>query len=176
MGTRSGRRAGVLREARGALSLIAAMMLLLALPSAAVRADGHEIAITDNGFEPAEITVFVGEPVTWTNATSSEHSVFIAVGVLDSGPILPGKSFTNVFQTTGTLAYHDGSNPAVVGTIIVVAPSQVTNGSPSARPTASVVQSGGNGPALFLAVAVVGVIAVAAALAGLIGASRRPGR
>jgi hypothetical protein len=34
----------------------------------------------------------------------------------------------------------------------------------------------GNGAALFLAVAVVGVIAVLAAVAGLIGASRRPGR
>ena len=57
-------------------------------------------------------------------------------------------------------------------------PSPSVVASPSAAPTPVVVatQSGGNGSALFLAVAVVGAIAVLAAIAGLIGASRRPGR
>ncbi len=115
--------------------------------------------------------------MTWTNTTTTEHSVFVAVGVLDSGPILPKQSFTNMFQTTGTFAYHDGSDPAMIGTIVVQAPGiQVPSGSPPTGQPTTVVQPGGNGPALFLAVAVVGFIAVAAALAGLIGASRRPGR
>jgi plastocyanin len=180
MSARSGRWAVVLRSWRGAgiaAAFAASALLLVAAPVALVHADDHAIAITDAGFEPDTLTVVVGETVTWTNTTATERSVFVAVGVLDSGPILPGKSFTNVFQATGTLAYHDGSDPALTGTIIVQPPVvQVTSGSPPATPPVSVVQSGGNGPALFLAVAVVGVIAVAAALAGLIGASRRPGR
>jgi plastocyanin len=156
--------------------IVAAAVFLVVAPAAA-RADEHTIAITDGGFEPDTLTVVVGETVTWTNTTATEHSVFVAVGVLDSGPILPGESFANVFLATGALAYHDGSDPAVTGTILVQAPGiRTPGGPPPANPPASTVQPGGNGPALFLAVAVVGFIAVAAALAGLIGASRRPGR
>ena len=155
---------------------VVAVVLVVAAPAVAL-GDEHSIAITDTGFEPGTLTVLVGESVTWTNTTASEKSVFVAVGVLDSGPILPGKSFENVFLTPGTVTYHDGSDLAVTGTIIVQAPGiQVPSGSPPASASASVVQRGDNGAALFLAVAIVGAIAVIAAIAGLIGASRRPGR
>jgi plastocyanin len=178
MSARSGRLAGVLRSwARAFVPLVFTALFVLAAPPDVVRADEHAIAITEAGFEPDTLTVSVGETVTWTNTTATEHSVFVAVGVLDSGPILPGESFSNVFQATGTLTYHDGTDPTRLGTIIVQAPAvQGTSGSAPATPPASVVQSGGNGAALFLAVAVVGLIAILAALAGLIGASRRPGR
>ncbi len=194
--------------------LVLALALLAGAPVAVVRADEHEIAITDTGFDPDRLVVSVGEPVTWTNATTTEHAILTADGSLDSGPIGPGEAFGHVFEAPGTVDYYEAGNPRLIGTIIVmeaavteppsgsaaptpppgtlppdfspVAPSEAPAAtpppsvvaSPSAAPTpvAVATQSGGNGSALFLAVAVVGAIAVLAAIAGLIGASRRPGR
>ena len=77
MSARSGRWAGVLRSWRGAgiVPLVIATLFCVAARPDIVRADEHAIAITDAGLVPAELTVFVGEPVTWTNQTtqSPEH-------------------------------------------------------------------------------------------------------
>ena len=208
MRARAGRWAGVLGGSLVALALLAGP------PVAVVHADEHEIAITNSGFDPDSTTVQVGEPVTWTNMTSTERAVLSADGLLDSGPIGPGEAFGHVFETPAIVDYYEGGNPRVRGTIVVipaivteapsgsqpptpppgtlppdfspVAPSEAPAASPSASAVATAspapstivvpVQSGGNGSALFLAVAVVGVIAVVATIAGLIGASRRPGR
>ena len=216
MMARAGRWAGV---------LALALALFAGLPAAVVRADEHEIAITDTGFDPDRLTVIVGEPVTWTNATTTEHAILTADGSLDSGPIGPGEAFGHVFEAPGPVEYYEAGNPRIIGTIIVMAapvtespsteapsgsaastppssgslpsgslplpepspaassenppsatPSAVASPSATATPVVVTTQSGGNGSALFLAVAVVGAIAVLAAIAGLIGASRRPGR
>jgi plastocyanin len=189
-------------------------LALLAGTPAAVHADEHEIAITDTGFDPDSITVRVGEPVTWTNATSTEHAILTADGLLDSGPIGPGEAFGHVFETPAIVDYYEGGNPRLRGTIVVipaaetgapsgsqpptpppgtlppdfspVAPSEAPPASPSpsvgatpsvaASPVVVAMPSGGSESALFLAVAVVGIIAIVATIAGLIGASRRPGR
>ena len=200
--------------ARSVVVSLVALGLLGAWPAALVRADEQAIAITDAGFVPGEVTVSVGEPVTWTNAGTTEHWIVTSDGELDSGPIGRGAAYGHVFESAGIVEYYDKGDPTVRGRIIVtaapaseapsgslpptpppgtlppdfspVAPSEVPASSPSpsaaasasAAPTPIVVtvQSGGTGSALFLAVAVVGAIAVAATIAGLIGASRRPGR
>ena len=191
--------------ARSVVASLVALGLLVASPAALVRADEQAIAITDAGFVPGEVTVSVGEPVTWTNAGTTEHWIVTADGELDSGPIGRGAAYGHVFESAGIFEYYDKGDPTVRGRIIVtaapaseapsgssapdpspVAPSEVpaSSTSPSAVASASAaptpvvvtVQSGGNGSALLLAVAVVGAIAVAATIAGLIGASRRPDR
>ena len=73
-----------------------------------VRADEHEIAITNTGFVPDELTVRVGEPVTWTNATTIEHAILTADGMLDSGPIGPGEAFGHVFEQPGAAIASTG--------------------------------------------------------------------
>jgi plastocyanin len=55
------------------------------VPVAGVRAEGHDIAITANGCEPAELKVVAGEPVTWTNDTDADHGVTGDDGAFDSG-------------------------------------------------------------------------------------------
>jgi plastocyanin len=220
MSARAGRRAGVLPARVGILGLAGLLGLVgllgfggLAAP--VVHAEEHEIVITDTGFDPDTLTVFVGEPVTWTNETATEHAILTADGLLDSGPIGPGEAFGHVFEAPGSVEYYEAGNPRVIGTIVVreapatappsgspeptpppgtlppdfspVAPSEpptpaassLASATPSiaAEPVVVAVPAGGgNGPALFLAVAVVGAIAVIAAIVGLIGASRRPGR
>lgn len=181
MRARAGRWAGEVATShrRDFVQLVGASLVVLAFvagtPAAMVRADEHEIAIRNTGFAPDSTTVRVGEPVTWTNATSIEHAILTADGMLDSGPIGPGEAFGHVFVTSATVHYLDAGNPRVRGTIVVTA-APVTGSSGPVAPMPVVVQGGGNGSALFLAVAVVGLIAVVAAFAGLIGASRRPGR
>jgi plastocyanin len=219
MGTRTGRWAGRLVPAVGLaeiafLAVLAVLAVLVLAPSA--RAEDHEITITDAGFDPADLRVVVGEPVTWTNQTATVRAILTADGLLDSGPIGPGEAFGHVFESPGLVEYYEAGNPRVRGTIVVmvvpvtaapsgsvpptpppgtlppdfspVAPSEpVASPSPtpsvarqsSAAASPAVVTThsgGGNSPALLLAVAVVGTIAVIAAIAGLIGASRRPGR
>ena len=188
MRARSGRWAGVLRSTFGAGfgPLACAIVLVLVAPPASVDADDHTIVITDSGFEPDELTVFTGEPVKWTNATSGGLAVLIDEGRLDSGPIGPGEAFSHVFEAPGTIQYSLGINPNIAGTIVVLAaPATAPGGSadivatpaPSTGPASSADSGGGGtGPALLLAVAVVGAIAIMATIAGLIGASRRPGR
>jgi plastocyanin len=176
MRARAGRWTGVLAMSpgRAVVRSVGGSLIVLALvagtPADVVRADEHEIAITDTGFDPDSTTVLVGEPVTWTNATSTEHAILTADGLLDSGAIGPGGAFGHVFETPGTVYYYDAGHLRMKGTIVVIAAAVTGISGPV------VVQGGGNGSALFLAVAVVGFIAVLAAIAGLIGAARRPGR
>ncbi len=68
----------------GAL-VLAALVLAALVPVAGVRAEGHDIAITANGCEPAELKVVAGEPVTWTNDTDADHGVTGDDGAFDSG-------------------------------------------------------------------------------------------
>jgi plastocyanin len=215
MTARSGRWAGVLRSVlgNGLVPILAAGVFLALGAPAAVRAEEHAIAITDDGLVPAEVTVVVGELVTWTNHTSLTREVLTPDHELNSGPVGPGQNSGHVFEEPGNWIYFVTGDPRMQGTVHVKAmPELASGGSPEmtappgtsppgfspvapsavpssesptqmvlAAPAPSAVTAtpsgvGGNGPALFLAVAVVGFIAVAASLAGLIGASRRPGR
>lgn len=120
------------------------VLAVIALVAAAVvsapggRAASHDITIRDTGFDPASLTVVAGEPVTWTNATKSEHTVTAVDGSFDSGPIGPGEAFGHVFDTPGTFAYQDTMTPALAGTITVTPapPTPVTSGPPAPTPPA----------------------------------------
>ncbi len=161
-----------------------AAVVFLSVSAAVAHADEHAIAITDEGPVPAEVTVVVGEPVTWTNESSETRTVVTPDQELGSGPLGPGESYGHVFEEPGTWLYFVLGEPRLQGTVIVgPSPENATatrpSSVPAADPTPVVVEvplNSGGGPALLLAVAVVGVIAVVAAIAGLIGASRRPGR
>jgi plastocyanin len=117
------------------VSLGLAIVVAHSLPLAVARTASHEIVITDAGFEPVELTVIVGEPVTWTNTTATEHTVTSDDGTLDSGPLGPGESYGHVFEAPGTIAYHDDFNPGGFGTIVVEAAPATTPPSGTPEPT-----------------------------------------
>ena len=75
------------------------------------------------GFSPKTITIKVGTTVTWTNMTSSSHTVTSDDGKsFDSGisnPIASGATFSHTFMTAGTFAYHCQIHPSMMATIIV---------------------------------------------------------
>jgi plastocyanin len=123
----------------------------------------HEVTIVDGAFQPATLTVVVGEPVTWTNTGSSTHTVTLDDGSLDSGSIAPGGTFGHTFEAPGTFGYHCAIHGSMVGTIVVQgAPvTAAPGGSPA---PASGGDGGGVGGFLGTAVVVVLVGGVAAFL------------
>lgn len=74
---------------------------------------------------PYQITVSVGDTITWTNLDNNSHTVtsgttnYGAVANFDSGIIEPGKSFTQFFGTVGKIQYFDKTDPWVTGLVIV---------------------------------------------------------
>jgi plastocyanin len=119
-----------------AVTVMASVSLALGPVAPVARGDGHEVAIRDGGYDPATLNVVAGEPVTWTNETSTDHSVTSDDGTLDSGPIGPGEAYGHVFDAPGTVAYHDTSPSGFKGTIVVNAAlvTPVPSGSPEPTP------------------------------------------
>ena len=78
-----------------------------------------DITIQNFSFSPPSITIKAGTAVRWTNQDGATHSVTSDTGVWDSGGIAQGASYTRVFDTAGTFAYHCGIHPSMKGTIIV---------------------------------------------------------
>ena len=80
---------------------------------------------SDPCFLPYQVTVSVGNTITWINLDNKTHTAttgttnYGPVGTFDSGMIEPGKSFTQFFGTVGKYHYFDKTNPWVTGIILV---------------------------------------------------------
>jgi plastocyanin len=71
-------------------------------------------------FSPDPVEVSAGGTITWTNQGTVPHTATAEDrGVLQSGPIQPGDSFSQVFDTAGTFNYFCEFHPNMHGTIIV---------------------------------------------------------
>lgn len=73
-----------------------------------------------NGFDPASLTINVGQTVTWMNLGHDVHSVVSDSAALpfDSGGLGAGSVFTATFNTPGTYTYHSSTEPINSGTQI----------------------------------------------------------
>lgn len=109
----------------------------LLVGSGSVLAASHDIAIVDFEFQPDELTVLVGEPVTWTNNANRNHTVTSDQGTeLDGNPVLPGEAYGHVFEVPGTYTYHCEIHPEqMTGTIVVQAAPATPPPSGSPEPT-----------------------------------------
>jgi plastocyanin len=87
------------------------------------------VTTTDYQFTMQSITISPGDTVTWTNNSGTTHTSTSNSGVWDSGDIVTGSSFSQVFTTTGTFPYHCKYhvNLGMTGTIIVAAPPVITS-------------------------------------------------
>lgn len=95
-----------------------------ATPSAS--AEKNVVNIKSGGFLPQDITVKVGESVTWMNTDSVDHTVNSAVHPthlvyppLNLGNIKPADKRSLTFPTAGSYKYHDHLNPSLTGSVIV---------------------------------------------------------
>ena len=80
-----------------------------------------KVLIVDFAFQPAEITVHVGETVEWENAsTLVTHTTTSNTGIWDSGLIAPNQKFSFTFTSVGNYPYHCSVHLDMTGIIHVV--------------------------------------------------------
>jgi plastocyanin len=156
----------IARPALVALVVLATAGTWLVLATAPVRGADHSVAIQDFAFGPADLTVAVGDTVTWTNNDSAPHTVTSSSGPtsFDSGNLATGGTFSFTFDTAGTYAYFCEIHPDMTGTITVTAAAATTAPSASAVPNAATDAPVTGAPALVL-----GVIALLVMVVGLGG-------
>ncbi len=75
--------------------------------------------IKDFSFEPATVSVKVGETVVFTNLDSAVHTATADEGPFDSGDLRKGQSFTFTADKPGTYTYFCMPHPYMKGTIEV---------------------------------------------------------
>jgi plastocyanin len=83
-------------------------------------ANSPTVAVTDTGFEPANLTVHQGTTVVWAFGGKLPHTVTADDGSFDSGVLDPGATFTFTFDELGEFGYTCVLHPAMIGTITVV--------------------------------------------------------
>ncbi len=84
------------------------------------------IAITEDGFSPATVTVNSGMTVVWVNNTAAPRKIganpYPDAGSLPdllSGDIAPGSTYSYTFRSSGNFEYADYTRPTVTGTVQV---------------------------------------------------------
>jgi plastocyanin len=73
----------------------------------------------DQSFDPPQISVPTGGIVSWTNDDSIQHTVTSDEGLFDAGPISPGDTFENTFDSAGEFGYHCAIHPFMTGVVTV---------------------------------------------------------
>jgi plastocyanin len=81
---------------------------------------GTEVSEEGIAFNPAEVTVSVGDTVTWTNNDSVGHDVTAdSFSSGDAGGMSPGDKFEHTFDEAGTFDYVCTVHPGMEGTVVV---------------------------------------------------------
>ncbi len=78
----------------------------------------HQVTIEGFAFSPAEITIKVGDTVTWTEQDAVHHTA-TAGGIWDSGDLGQGQTHSETFDEAGTYSYICNYHPSMKGKIIV---------------------------------------------------------
>jgi plastocyanin len=125
-----------------AVAALAALLLAATWLSAgrAGAASPNHVDIVNLAFNPAQLSVPVGDTVTWTNNDGLGHTVTSDAGApaaFDSGTIAPGGTFSFTFAVAGTYAYHCKIHASMHGSVLVQEASAA-----SATPAASSVPDG----------------------------------
>lgn len=120
------------------IAIVAPVLLLAAVAVAPVLAANGDVQIIQKQFSPSEITIGVGDTVTWTVVTSAGEPHSVTSGTLqqdsgkvfDSGigtadsPILKndGQSFQHTFNEPGEYLYYCTIHPVdMTGRVVVLA-------------------------------------------------------
>ncbi|HUR24843.1 MAG TPA: cupredoxin domain-containing protein [Candidatus Thermoplasmatota archaeon] len=103
------------------LRLTASLLLFTALLAgcSSSSAEGAEVAIHGNTYNPSSVTVKAGEHVHFANHDAVEHSITPDSGGF-SGKDIDGEKEADIdFPAAGTFAYHCKYHPAMHGTVTV---------------------------------------------------------
>lgn len=102
------------------LSRVLLLIGILAFAPVLASATEYFVDIPGLEFSPPDLTISVGDIVTWTNNDIRNHTSTSDDGsTWDSGVISPGGSFSFTFENAGTFPYHCAIHLAMTGTITV---------------------------------------------------------
>jgi plastocyanin len=73
------------------------------------------------GYEPADITIKVGQAVNWMNEGNEAHTVTADDNSFDSGSKAHGQNWQHTFSKAGQFAYHCTPHPWMKGVVKVAA-------------------------------------------------------
>jgi plastocyanin len=104
------------RQHGAALGLGLGVALALAMLPTAQAAEAG-VSINNRMFNPSEVTVSVGDTVTWTNDSNEDHSV--RGGPFNSPILHPGDRFSHTFTRAATVRYACDVHPQMKGTVTV---------------------------------------------------------
>jgi plastocyanin len=79
------------------------------------------VSIKNMEFSPGSVSVTTGATITWMNSDTTIHTVTADDGSFNSGNISVGATYTRVFSTAGTFAYHCTLHPEMTGKVVVAA-------------------------------------------------------
>jgi plastocyanin len=80
---------------------------------------GGQVEVKGFAFSPPQLSVRVGDKVTWRFADSATHTVTADDGSFDSGGHSSGETFDHTFETAGTFSYHCTIHGSMKGTVAV---------------------------------------------------------
>jgi plastocyanin len=100
---------------------VAAAAATEAVTGASTASSASTIAISNDAFSPASLTIPAGTTVTWTNDDSVDHTVTTTSAPVsfDSGQLAHGQTFSHAFTTAGTYKYYCADHPNMTATIVV---------------------------------------------------------
>jgi len=87
--------------------------------AAVATAAKNEISIQGNAFSPGNLSIKVGDTVTWINNDSYAHTVKASKSEFDSGNMASGAKFSFTFSKEGTYDYICGIHTFMTGKIVV---------------------------------------------------------
>ena len=99
------------------------------------------VKMSNMAFVPANLSVAPGTTVVWINNDTVQHTVTFNNGMIDSGPINPGQSFSTLFTQSGVFPYyckfHGAPNTGMIGTITVSGAAAAAGTNTTATTTSS---------------------------------------
>ena len=85
----------------------------------------HDVEISDFQFEPAQLTIDVGDTVRWENHDTAPHTSTSNTGIWDSGNLMNDETFEFTFNEAGEFPYFCEIHPSMTASINVLGPTGV---------------------------------------------------
>lgn len=92
------------------------------LGASVAQGQGAAPKIIDFDFNPRDLSIDVGETITWTNTGQRPHTVSDRGGTFDTGPIAPGADGSITFSTPGRYFFFCRINPGKMNGVLEVKP------------------------------------------------------
>lgn len=96
------------------------------ITATATNTTGTAVSIVNFAFQPSNVTINVGDSVTWTNNDQSAHTSTSKTDLWDSGTLQNGNTFTFTFNAPGSYGYLCTIHPSMQGSVTVVTDQQET--------------------------------------------------